>query len=65
MITTDPNPTVSPYHDRMPAVLEPGEIDDFLAGRMRRFRPRPQSLLVADAANPLRKPPDLVQGELF
>jgi putative SOS response-associated peptidase YedK len=56
---------VLPFHDRMPVVLEPGEIDDFLAGRMRHFKPPAESLQVADAANPLLKSPRAVQGELF
>jgi hypothetical protein len=38
MITTEPNATVQPFHDRMPVVLEPGEIADFPARRMRHFR---------------------------
>lgn len=49
----------------MPVVLEPGEIDDFLAGRMWHFKPPAESLRVADAANPLLKTPRPVQGELF
>ncbi len=65
MITTEPNATVLPFHDRMPVVLEPEEIEDFLAGRMRHFKPPAEKLSVVDAVNPLLKTPRPVQGELF
>jgi hypothetical protein len=50
----------------MPAVLEDGEAQAYLAGGKNAFAPPPGSLRVDDAVNPLvkRKEPP-VQGELF
>ncbi len=66
MITTAANSLVSSIHDRMPAILEDGETRDYLEGRKNTFDPAPETLKVADTANPLIKakaPP--AQGELF
>lgn len=66
MITTAANSFVASVHDRMPAVLEDGEAQAYLAGGRNTFAPAPESLRVEDAVNPLvkRKEPP-VQGELF
>lgn len=66
MITTGANSLMAPIHDRMPAILEEGEVEGYLAGEMSRFTPSSESLNVADAPNPLVKPKGTsVQGELF
>ncbi len=66
MITTGANELMAPIHDRMPAVLEEGEIAGYLAGKMNTFTPSPESLRVDDSPNPLIKPKGTsVQGELF
>ena len=30
MITTDPNPQIAPFHDRMPLLIQPDDIDQWL-----------------------------------
>lgn len=55
MVTTDPNAVAATVHDRMPAILEPHELEDWLAGRLRRFSPPAESLRVDNATNPLKK----------
>lgn len=66
MITTEPTGVVVGVHDRMPAVLLPGETECFLDGGMDRFRPSAHLLNVAEAPNPLaRNPHQPAQGELF
>jgi putative SOS response-associated peptidase YedK len=66
MITTDANERMAPIHDRMPALLEEGEVEDYLAGAMSRFAPLAESLKVEDSSNPLVKSKGMsVQGELF
>ncbi len=66
MITTDANALMAPIHDRMPAILEEGDIAGYLAGEMSTFTPSCESLKVEDSLNPLVKPRGTsVQGELF
>lgn len=55
MVTTDPNDLVATIHDRMPAVLEPHELDDWLEGKIRHFKPSALSLRIDPAANPLKR----------
>jgi putative SOS response-associated peptidase YedK len=66
MITTEPSEAIRPVHDRMPAVLLPGQIGPFLAGELNEFGPSGVGLVFAEAENFLKKgkeaPP---QGELF
>ncbi len=65
MIMTDANDFVLKIHDRMPALLHEGAMDEYLAGRMKRFPPAEVALRVADAANPLKKKRNEEQRELF
>lgn len=55
MITTEPNSLAAPIHDRMPAVLTDSELEPYLAGEIRNFRPPSEMLEVRDAPNPLVK----------
>lgn len=63
MITTEANSLMRPIHDRMPAVLDPSQQAEYLAGDLEIFNPRPGLLEVADAPNPLTRKPQ--QDELF
>lgn len=66
MLTTEANSLVSPIHHRMPSILIGGEQARYMAGGMDAFNPRPQTLVVNDAPNPLLKnPPTHSQDELF
>jgi putative SOS response-associated peptidase YedK len=66
MVTTGANSMMAPIHDRMPAILEEGEISGYLAGEMDRFSPPSENLKVEDSLNPLIKSKGTsVQGELF
>jgi len=65
MIMTDSNAFVSKIHDRMPALLHEEQLEEYLAGGIQRFHPAEVELKVADAVNPLKKKPPLVQDELF
>jgi putative SOS response-associated peptidase YedK len=70
MITTDPNAAVKPVHDRMPAVLDDHQIDDFLDGKLDHLGPSPVELTYQQAPNflkPTGKPdsPPPTQQELF
>lgn len=49
VITTAANALLSPIHDRMPVILEPGSYDRWLAG----IEPDPRDLLVPFAAEPM------------
>jgi len=67
MITTDASPWMARIHDRMPALLRPGEMGEFLGGTARwNFQPYAGSLVATPCASPLVKPrgPD-AQQELF
>jgi putative SOS response-associated peptidase YedK len=76
MITTEPTDAIAPIHDRMPAVLVPGQIEPFLSHTLNEFGPSAAGLRWSEAANFLKgrgkkvigrklsaPPPD--QGELF
>ena len=67
MVTTDASPLMSPIHDRMPAVMRPEEMVEFLAGKGHwDFQPYARSLVMTPCESPLAKPraPD-PQQELF
>lgn len=56
MVTTDASPLMAPIHNRMPAILLPDEVGDYLAGaRDWIFRPFPGALIVTPCASPLVK----------
>jgi len=65
MIMTDANGLVSKVHDRMPALLHEEDLDRYLADGIRRFEPTTVELVVRDVANPLKRKPEGIQGELF
>lgn len=68
MITTEPNALVGPVHDRMPAVLVPGQMRPFLDGELQEFGPSSVGLVFSEAENFLavKKPvAPPAQGELF
>jgi putative SOS response-associated peptidase YedK len=65
---------VSPYHDRMLAVLRNEEIEPYLTGMMRHFEPACETLTGRETANPRAgkkankekpRPEGPTQGELF
>jgi len=67
MVTTTASPLMSPIHDRMPALLRPEEMQEFLAGSGHwNFQPYAGRLVVTPCESPLvkRKKPDS-QQELF
>ncbi len=70
ILTTEPNETVAPIHDRMPVVLHPDDEDTWLRGspdeRETLARPYPQEDLVAtpiarDVNDPANDHPGLIQ----
>jgi putative SOS response-associated peptidase YedK len=68
MITTEASPLMSPIHDRMPALLRPEEMLEFLAGNGKwDFQPFTGPLVVGPCESPLVKKPGNAsqQGELF
>jgi putative SOS response-associated peptidase YedK len=57
MVTTASSPLMAPIHDRLPAILRPEEMAEFLAGHGHwDFQPFGGSLTVAPCASPLAKP---------
>jgi putative SOS response-associated peptidase YedK len=66
MVTTDAAPLMAPIHVRMPAILRPAEISEFLGGAGWSFQPFAGPLTVTPCASPLKRPqePDQ-QQELF
>lgn len=67
MVTTDASPLISPIHDRMPALLRPEEMAEFLAGKGRwDFQLYAGPLVMTPCESPLANPraPD-PQQELF
>ncbi len=67
MVTTGSSPLMAPIHDRMPALLRPEEMKEFLAGSGHwNFQPFTGPLAVKPCESPLvkRKKPDS-QQELF
>ena len=69
MVTTTASPLMSPIHDRMPALLRPEEMDEWLVGKDRwEFLPFAEALVVTPCESPLaRRTADErpQQGELF
>ena len=68
MVTTAASPLMAPIHDRMPALLRPEEMQEFLAGSGHwDFQPFAGSLVVTPCQSPLAKKPGTAsqQGELF
>ena len=69
MVTTAASPLMAPIHDRMPALLRPEEMDEWLAGNGRwDFEPFAGPLVVTPCRSPLvRRQPvvEPLQGELF
>lgn len=68
MVTTAASPQMAPIHDRMPALLRPGEMDEWLAGKGRwEFMPFTGPLVVAPCESPLvkRRPASDSQPDLF
>ncbi len=68
MVTTAASPLMSPIHSRMPALLRPGEMQEFLAGsRSWDFQPFAGPLLVRPCESPLAKRSGIrpQQQELF
>ncbi len=68
MVTTAASPMMSPIHDRMPALLRPEEMVEFLAGDGNwDFLPFAGLLVMESCASPLTKRPGdgSRQGELF
>jgi putative SOS response-associated peptidase YedK len=65
MITTEPNAVVGPVHDRMPAVLMPGQIAPYLGGGLQEIGPSAVDLAYEEAANFLKRKEPPPQGELF
>lgn len=63
MITTEPNRTVAPVHDRMPAVLDQQSVAPFLDGTLHAFGPSSVALEYAKAENFLK--PARPKDELF
>jgi len=54
MITTAPSPAVESVHDRMPAVLDEGQIAPYLDGALGQFGPSPLALRYQEAPNFLK-----------
>ena len=67
MVTTAASPLMSPIHDRMPALLHPDVMQDWLAGGRWDFQPFTGSLVVAPCDSPLvkRRNGGVRQGELL
>lgn len=67
MVTTASSPMMSPIHDRMPAILRPEEMQEFLAGHGHwYFRPFAGPLVVTPCESPLvRRGGEGQQQELF
>lgn len=68
MVTIAASPLMSPIHDRMPALLRPEEMQEWLAGSGRwDFQPFAGPLVVAPCDSPLvrQASAELRQGELF
>lgn len=68
MVTTAASPLMAPIHDRMPALLLPEEMAEWLAGSGRwDFQPFDGPLVVTPCQSPLLKKPGNAsqQGELF
>jgi len=68
MVTTASSPLMSPIHDRMPAVLRPEEMQEWLAGKGHwDFQPFSGPLVVTPCVSPLvkRQPSSGSQQELF
>ena len=67
MVTTASSPLMSPIHDRMPALLRPEEMAEYLAGSDRwDFQPFVGPLVVAPCESPLAKSKSAgSQQELF
>ena len=68
MVTTAASPLMAPIHDRMPAVLRPEEMAEFLAGTGHwNFQPFTGPLVVTPCESPLTKRPphSESQQELF
>jgi putative SOS response-associated peptidase YedK len=69
MVTTAASPLMAPIHDRMPAVLRPDEMQEFLGGDGHwDFRPFGGALVVVPCESPLKRkvpPRDDSQGELW
>lgn len=70
MVTTAASALMAPIHDRMPAILKPDDIQEFLAGTgLWKFEPFSGQLAVKPCESPLKKkspPGDAgMQGSLF
>jgi putative SOS response-associated peptidase YedK len=68
MVTTDASPLMAPIHDRMPAVLRPEELREFLSGESHwDFQPFAGPLVITPCESPLAKKPRApdAQQELF
>ena len=68
MVTTAASPVMAPIHDRMPALLRPEEMQEWLAGSGEwDFQPFTGPLVVKPCESPLakRRGDDARQGELF
>jgi putative SOS response-associated peptidase YedK len=67
MVTTEAPPVMAPIHHRMPAVLHPEEVAEYLdAGDTWQFRPYGGEIEVQPCVSPLRKPRGgSEQAELF
>lgn len=69
MITTGASPLMAPVHDRMPALLRPAEMQEWLAGSGKwEFQPFAGRLVLTPCASPLAKPSGggmFQQGDLF
>ena len=67
MITTEANAVMAPVHSRMPALLPPDIMQDWLAGGRWDFQPFPGPLVVEQCESPLARNPDPAerQGELL
>ena len=67
MVTTGSSPVMAAIHDRMPAILNPGETGEYLAGSTHwNFQPFAGPLAITRCESPLAKPkPVDPQQELF
>jgi putative SOS response-associated peptidase YedK len=67
MVTTVASPLMTPIHDRMPALLRPEEITEYMAGvGSWDFQPFTGKLVVTPCVSPLAKRPEVgTQQELF
>jgi putative SOS response-associated peptidase YedK len=68
MVTTAASPLMSPIHDRMPALLRPEEMQEWLAGNEAwRFQPFAGPLVIAPCESPLARQAgeEPKQAELF